>query len=825
MSGEMIRKAGPLGAPADLSVVQSMKGDPSFASLQVVGKSLEGLDQVVGSTQSLKQGKRGKRGKDLGDHQLVNGFISREKENLASLEAEIQKKEALYPNDKNAQEEIKLLRQTAQFLRNIINGLQSSGGRLAGAIGTVEVVLIGLQQLQINGNLIRSKEQQEVSQKTTENLKYNLKKIQENLKKLKESQSGGLFGFIKHLFESIGKLFENIGKAIYYQANGETDKAKAALSQFTSGFKIFGEAFKKLFSGDFKEGFEELLTVGLITMVTGIFGLVLGPALLGSQVGKDIKAMVSLVTDAVQALGQLLGAGILAAVGDRAGAKKLLDSDKELGKDMLMNPALKTLSDIAMVAIMVAMAATGNVVMAGMMLALFVASEEGWLQKAAEKLGDAMGGSDNAVTKVIADVIVIAAVTALTAGAGAAQAAVMTSTDAAVAAVEEAAKEAVKEAGETAIKEVTQVAEQVVGEAAKEASEVVEQTAQEAVKEVSEAVNHVIEEIATKIGDFVAKEVSQEAGEAVKAIVKEVGEEAAQKLLQVAEKAGAEVITEVGEAAIKKGAQLAEKVVDKIAEKLGEIIGKEVSQEAGQAVEGIVKREGEAAINKFIEVGEEVGEEVIQEVGASTVQKGTRLAEEIGEEVSQGVVEKSSQSSSRSAQVAKSAASTGAIGLGSTLGSSTLASDMLKAMHKDNETLMIIFSIIQSVVAAALSAGGGFATLSSSFGNAARSAESVGVQFTQLASRVQLGASMISDVSGAMQGGAMIIQGENSKDLAWRKEEITVDGSIEGSAHTKIQETGEELKQVIKEMELPMRTVFKALGELANQEFQALIQG
>lgn len=544
--------------------------------------------------------------------------------------------------------QIRKLVLTIDIITRIIKVLDSSNPKTA--MFEMDTILMDIEQLQINSDVQKSQQQQEQNQKTSENLQHNLKKIEKALKKLAHHHSG-LFGWIEDLFKSIGKLLENIGKAIYYGMTGNEEKAKAAAKQLETPFKTLATAFKDLFNGHFKEGFELLLTAVVLSMMFGVVGL----ALMGSKFGKDVNDMSKLAVDAVEALGEAIAAGVAKAAGDDKTCKDLLDKAKKLGEDMLANPALKVLGDIAMVAIIIASAISGQYWLAAIMVVLFVASETGLLNKATTAIANSiekdMGGKNSALAKVIADIIVIAVVTILSAGAGAAEAALATGADAAAAAGEE-----------------------MVDMAANTASNAAEDATEEGVEE-----------------------------------------------------------------------------------------------------------------------------------GAET---------------------SSTEGPSRAAQIAKRAASMGAFGMGSVLGSSTLALDILEATHKkDDETLAIILELIQVVVAAITAAVGGVSTLSQSATQLGRSAEEAGAQMSQVASRTAIGGTAVQGVSGAAQGGESIIQARLNEVLQTYKGNAALDQATINNITTEINQTEQELKQLVDQYQKIIQTAFKVPAELENGEVQAMLQG
>lgn len=527
--------------------------------------------------------------------------------------------ESMMTNDNAAfAAQIRKLVLTIDIITRIIKVLDSSNPKTA--MFEMDMILMDIEQLQINSNVQKSQQQQEQKQKISENLQYNLKKMEESQKKLTHHDSG-ILGWFKHLFESIAKLFENIGKAIYYGVTGDEEKAKAAAQEA-------GKAVAKPFE-ELKTAFEDL---------------------------------VKLVVDAVEALGEAIAAGLAKAVGDEKTCKDMLDKAKKLGEDILANSALKMLGDIAMVAIIIASAVSGQFWLAAIMVLLFVASESGLLQKATTEIANsiekAMGGKNSALAKVIADGIVIAAVTIASVGAGAAEASLSAGADAAATAGEEAA-------------------------------------------------------------DMAANAVSNAAEDATEQ--------------------GIEDATEQG---IEEGA------------------------------------------------------------------------------------ETSSTERPSAAQIAKRAASMGAFGMGSVLGSSTLALDILEAIHKkDSKTLAILLELIQVITAAITAAVGGVSTLSQSAARLGKTAEEAGTQLSQVASRTAVGGTAVQGVSEAAQGGESIIQARLNEILQTYKGNASLDQATINNITTEINQTEQELKHLIDQYQKIIQTAFKVPAELENGEVQAMLQG
>lgn len=323
--------------------------------------------------------------------------------------------EALANGESAFETQIEQMLLCIQVLMDIVNILQGSSTNAQTAMFDMEALMMDLEQLQINTNTQQSQQQQVISQEVADNLEYNLNQIQEDLKQ-SENQGGGLFHWTKDFFTSVGKLFEDIGETTYWAVTGDEAKAKSGFEELTKGFQMVGVAFKDLATGDIKQGLEVLLAATILTMLMGPEGI----ALLGTEFGQDMIELSTLAIDLEQAYYELIGAGILAAVGDESGAKKVMESEKHLGLEIISNPALETITQVAMLAVIVGMAMTGNELVAGIMMALFIATTTGWMQDGTDKLASATG------SQILADVIVITAVTLLSAGAGAAEAAFTT---------------------------------------------------------------------------------------------------------------------------------------------------------------------------------------------------------------------------------------------------------------------------------------------------------------------------------------------------------------------------------------------------------------
>ena len=175
--------------------------------------------------------------------------------------------------------------------------------------------------------------------------------------------------------------------------------------------------------------------------------------------------------------------------------------------------------------------------------------------------------------------------------------------------------------------------------------------------------------------------------------------------------------------------------------------------------------------------------------------------------------------------MAKKAASLGAFGFGSTLGSSTLTLDILEATHKkDNEVLAILLELLQVVAAAVAASVGGLTAITQTIKNTNAAAQSTSNLLAQFATRVQAGATAVGAISGGAQAGETILQGNIQKNLTRYQANVQLDEATQENTDQNIKQTEEELNQLIKTYEELIATAFKTPAEVVNAQVQALIQ-
>jgi hypothetical protein len=320
----------------------------------------------------------------------------------------------------------------------------------------MQSILMQLEQMAVANNSKEQKQQSEIAEATINGLNHSYKKMIKEFQK--SSESHGLFGWIEDFFKSIGTIFVNFYDICADVVSGQWKQAGEAFLKATGI-----EAIIKAFQEGVQKGIEALLTAALLTAV---FMGPQGMAFMGTSFGKDMDNAVTLVVDAVVALNELVYGAFLKMGGDDKGEKTLLDNAKKLGEQMLKNPALKAISEAAMVAVMIASALSGQFWLAGMMVVLFVMTETGWMNDLTSDLASAisdipglkkMGQTGQDIAKVIADVVVILVVAALSFGAGSAAAAGDVATDEAATATDQVASQASSQASDAADDTLSQI--------------------------------------------------------------------------------------------------------------------------------------------------------------------------------------------------------------------------------------------------------------------------------------------------------------------------------------------------------------------------------
>ncbi|QVL58054.1 MAG: hypothetical protein KFB93_02945 [Simkaniaceae bacterium] len=384
----------------------------------------------------------------------------------------------------------KALKQISE-LEQIIHYIEEDHGEKA--IFMMEEIVMQLEAVALKKNANQNKIQEKESEANILALKQTLTKITAALKKLEKAEHHhhhGIFGWIEDAFDAIAHVLADIGKLFAHVVTGNFAAAGNDLKDLSKGLKMYAKFFEALAKGHVLQAFEIFEAVMISAMLTGGIGLIAT----NSQFTKDIQNGVKLVVDAVRAFVQLLGAGLMAALGQEDLASKIMKSDKKLGIDMLENPALKPLMDVAMVVVICLAVAAQQYWLAGIMTVMLVMSDFGVMDKITggiAKLFEDMGVSDK-VAKVLADVTVVIIVTALTLGAG--------SLDASGEEVGELAAESSGEGGEenAPVKDEDVAAATIVQQVGAQVVEAVSQNA-------ANAANNAADQVAQEEENFLAR--------------------------------------------------------------------------------------------------------------------------------------------------------------------------------------------------------------------------------------------------------------------------------------------------------------------------------
>ncbi|MCB1084815.1 MAG: hypothetical protein KDK60_01795, partial [Chlamydiia bacterium] len=291
------------------------------------------------------------------------------------------------------------------------------------AIVMMESLMMIISQMGLAKNSEQVNRNKILNNATILGLEQKNKEMEKLIKKI-HSEHHGLFGWLEDLVESIAKVFERLFDCVEDLATGNFDKLGKDFMKLTGLKEIFAaleDIAKGIESGNWSEigkGLEDLAADLLVS-------LVFGPEVLDTKFGKDMTQTVKLAIDTVVAIiGSL--ALLFAAAGEKMGnshadVSKILGKAGDLWKKVAENPQLQAVLQVVMVVMIVAAVVSQQYWLAGLMLVMFALSTSGVLEKATSALAEALGkipGLSKDAAKIIADVLVIVIVTALSLGAG-----------------------------------------------------------------------------------------------------------------------------------------------------------------------------------------------------------------------------------------------------------------------------------------------------------------------------------------------------------------------------------------------------------------------
>ncbi|MCB1106893.1 MAG: hypothetical protein KDK76_02210 [Chlamydiia bacterium] len=334
-----------------------------------------------------------------------------------------------------------------QFLQIMISILSGSGS----AVTKLQSLMNVMMEIGIQNNQESTQRNQFINNFNIMSMKNKEQQIDKELAKIHASEQhhGGLLGWIEDLFNSIVDIFKEIAHIVAGVCSGESFGTFAKQMEKLTGVKKFIDDLKEMFTaksfGDFLNGLEDFASAAIVVAVMGPGGM----ALLDTKIGKDMTQAVKLVIDTIKAVVVSLSELFVALCADHANpnlSSKLVSDAGDIWKKVSQNPQIKAVMQLAMVAIIIASAMTGQIELAVFMAALFILSTTGALQKWSEDMAKDMGNS--AVDKVISDVIVITIITIASAGVGALSGAGEVAADDIAETASNAARRAAEEEGE-----------------------------------------------------------------------------------------------------------------------------------------------------------------------------------------------------------------------------------------------------------------------------------------------------------------------------------------------------------------------------------------
>lgn len=334
--------------------------------------------------------------------------------------------------------------QILSVLVGVVENTSGKGGEGINALFSMEGAILQLQSIAFQNNSDDSLNHQSMGDLQITIMNANLKKITDEIAKLKKARESshhhGIFGWAEDLVKSIINKIKEICTSICDSiasvvasslsgichelgAKGAADKlskaaasldidAKNAISDFFGGFKVFYQTISDLFQG--KNVAKDLFEIYMSVITAGSYTF-----FLNTSIGEDITQMGELLINIGAAL-MYLTAAAGAVICDQVGAaKSILNNQCEnAGLNIISNPALQVLSDIAMLAMIGASIASGQLWMAAIMTALMIENDFGGSDCLAnltvdivQACGAHLSDEQKAIIKVTVDAVVILAMT------------------------------------------------------------------------------------------------------------------------------------------------------------------------------------------------------------------------------------------------------------------------------------------------------------------------------------------------------------------------------------------------------------------------------
>jgi len=272
-------------------------------------------------------------------------------------------------------------------------------------------LVMGVMEMLIRNNAKKGQIQAELSRINAKEQERNFKKAIDALKKIADSEnSHGIWGWICDFFKSLVEGLEKLAKDIATHDFSDLEQR---------GLDLLGVGMIRKLCIDISQGksWDECLEDCVKTILMGPLGSIME----GTSFAKDLNDAVKLVVDTVVTV----QAGLIFALSG-ASNQEIGAFVKAHGKAILQNPALHAVLDIAALVVIVGAALSQQYWLAGILLVVLVMNQTDsdgnslmseFTGKALVPMLEGMGISKE-VSKVLADVIVLVIVIAVTAGVG-----------------------------------------------------------------------------------------------------------------------------------------------------------------------------------------------------------------------------------------------------------------------------------------------------------------------------------------------------------------------------------------------------------------------
>lgn len=295
-----------------------------------------------------------------------------------------------------------------QFLETL-QVISSGGGN---AVVQMQALMQVMMEMGISNTTKSTERNQILNNFNTICMQEQLQKIEKALKEL-DSSHHGLWGWVEDFFKSIIQVVERLAHVVEDVVSGNGAQLGKDLENLLGINKIVA-AIKEIMDGKFAKGFEDLF----LSLATAV---VLSNTAIGTDMSNAVKLVVDTIVAVVGSLVSLIAAGVNKLEGNDKDVAKLLSKAADVWTKVLQNPALQAVLQTVMVVMIIASALTGQLYLSAFMTALFLLTVTGALTDLTKDIAKGLTdlGLDSKTAKVIADVLVLVAVTMASLGVGA----------------------------------------------------------------------------------------------------------------------------------------------------------------------------------------------------------------------------------------------------------------------------------------------------------------------------------------------------------------------------------------------------------------------